>query len=774
MASIHFSGLVTGLDTDKIIQGLLDMQQRRIQKLNARKDQVLVRQNALAEVENRLRALQDSLFALARSHNTVFEQRQVRVNYPELASATASSQATPGTYSFQVLSIARPHQLASQGFDSPDSPITTGTLTIRMGQSNAVTLTIDQTNNTLRGLAAAINAAQAGVTAAVIHDGSPNHTQPYRLLVTAQEAGANNFIQITNQLASDTGPARKPVFDASYIGPALAHSSNTSTSFATSNQGPGAYTGATSKSYYLTVLQGGTVGSDTITLRYEDSTGNNYGLITLGAGDTDVYKNLAEGVMIKFSSGVLNTGDKFTIDVFAPQIQAPTNARLRLGSGDGALLLESGNNTWNNLFEGVQVTIHGADVNRNVQLQVVPDIEKMRQAISAFVDKYNELISYLNQHMTYDAQTQQVGPLFGNRVARQIRGELQRLVSEAIPGLPSQLNRLSALGISLTQQGTLEIDNQRLNRVLTSQVPGITLDDVRRLFAFVGQSNHAGVKFVAGSLKTVSPGPPIQVDITQVAEQASVLAAQDLATNVILSDSNNQLSLILDGKLYHLTLTPGSYSRQALAEELQARVNAVARQEGRQVTVTLEGNRLRIRSDNYGSHSEVHLVGGNALASLGFTVGQRGVGQDVAGVFLVQGETEPARGVGQLLVGDENNRATSGLQVRVSLTPSQLVSGPEAEIVLTRGMAAKLDQYLHTLFDPQYGLIRTGRQVLQSEAQRLQESIDRISEQVRQQRQTLEKRFRDLEHAVSRLRGLGEILTAQFQALINHGRPNRR
>jgi flagellar capping protein FliD len=37
MASINFTGLITGIDTDKILEGLLAIQKRRVETLSARK-----------------------------------------------------------------------------------------------------------------------------------------------------------------------------------------------------------------------------------------------------------------------------------------------------------------------------------------------------------------------------------------------------------------------------------------------------------------------------------------------------------------------------------------------------------------------------------------------------------------------------------------------------------------------------------------------------------------------------------------------------------------
>ncbi|GBD37153.1 hypothetical protein HRbin36_02283 [bacterium HR36] len=336
-----------------------------------------------------------------------------------------------------------------------------------------------------------------------------------------------------------------------------------------------------------------------------------------------------------------------------------------------------------------------------------------------------------------------------------------------MPGLPSQANRLSALGFTLTDQGTLEVNSTRLEQVLNGQVSGITLEDVRRLFAFTGQSSSAGITFMVGSPRTDSSGIPIRVDITQAAEQATVLAANPLSASTVLDSTNNQLSLRIDGKVYDITLAIGTYTRQRLAEELQNRINQAAERDGRKVSVLVEGGKLRIVSQSYGAGSEIHLISGTALAVLGFNAGQQDSGQDVAGVFIVNGQTETARGVGQLLIGDDNNRYTSGLQVKVTLTNSQLVSGAEGELVLTRGVAANLDRYLTQVLDPLHGQIKSGRDVLDGEAQRLQESMDRINQLIQQQRESLQEQFRRLESMVAQLRSLGDMLTMQFQALLS-------
>ena len=55
-------------------------------------------------------------------------------------------------------------------------------------------VTIDSSNNTLSGIRDAINAANVGVTASIINDGS---TSPYRLVLTSNATGATNSMKIS-------------------------------------------------------------------------------------------------------------------------------------------------------------------------------------------------------------------------------------------------------------------------------------------------------------------------------------------------------------------------------------------------------------------------------------------------------------------------------------------------------------------------------------------------------------------------------------------------
>jgi flagellar hook-associated protein 2 len=108
-----------------------------------------------------------------------------------IASATTSSDAVAGTYSLQVNNLATVATATSAPL-SAAAAVGTGTLTISVGSSSTA-LTIDSSNNTLAGIAAAINSApNAGVSASVIAT-----TGGSRLVLTGTNTGAANQITVT-------------------------------------------------------------------------------------------------------------------------------------------------------------------------------------------------------------------------------------------------------------------------------------------------------------------------------------------------------------------------------------------------------------------------------------------------------------------------------------------------------------------------------------------------------------------------------------------------
>ncbi|PQV47120.1 flagellar filament capping protein FliD [Paraburkholderia sp. BL21I4N1] len=114
--------------------------------------------------------------------------------------ATAGKGAVAGSYTVAVQQIAGSQALSSAAFGAT-TQLGTGTLTIGLG-SQSVNVSIDSTNNTLSGIAAAINGASGnpGVTATVV-----TGTDGAHLVLRSANSGAANVINVTTNVTSDNG-----------------------------------------------------------------------------------------------------------------------------------------------------------------------------------------------------------------------------------------------------------------------------------------------------------------------------------------------------------------------------------------------------------------------------------------------------------------------------------------------------------------------------------------------------------------------------------------
>lgn len=757
-SGIQFSGLASGIDTNKVIEGLMALQQAQINRLKNSQSKVSQQQSAFKVIEARLLALQGKLGQMSKITSNVFDAKTVTSSDISLVSAAASKSATTGVYSFRVNSLAKAQQVASQGYDSNTSTISQGTFQFRVGSGATTTVNIDGSNNTLQGLVTAVNDAGGDVSASLVNDGTGS--QAYRLLLTSKKGGATNTIDI---LANGTGVN----LAGTSLGAAAKSAGYTGTSTPTSG---GTFTGTANNTYTFTVTTGGTVGTDNgIQLSYTDQSGANTGTITVNAADVGVFKNAAQGVQVQFNAGTLAVNDKFTIKGFVPNVQQAADASITIGSGSGAMNITSASNTIDGAFPGVTLNLLAADPAKDVTLTVANDAAKEQTAVTDFVSSFNDLVDYVDSVSGFDAKTNVAGILLGNSYATDISDQVTRTIADVVAGVNAKANRLSAIGITLNDAGKLDVDSAKLSQALNGQLSGVTTADLRRLFALDGKSDNPGVQFVYGSSKTVASANAYQVQVTQAAEKASVLATNNLGASITITDApgseNNTLTVKIDGKTSStITLANGTYTQAQLVQELQGKIDQDAQIGAGRVVVSLEGSKLRLTSATYGSTSETTvLAGGTALASLGFAGTESDFGLNVAGNYLVNGNVEAATGQGQLLIGTASNANTADLQVLVSLT--DVSAGIDANLTVTRGVASKLDLLLGKYLDPASGRLKTIDDSLQDTIDGIQESIDHQNELFTQRQEALLRQFAAMEGAVSKLKSMGDYLTGQFANL---------
>ncbi|MDP9014362.1 MAG: flagellar filament capping protein FliD [Pseudomonadota bacterium] len=197
---VSSQGVGSGLDIASIVSSLTTSKaapetnaiNRSNAALNAQVSAFGTFNSALSTFQATLTVLQDP---------TQLAGRTATLGDTTIGTATATSSAVPGQYSIAVQNLAAAASLSSQPYTAGAGAVVgTGTLQISAG-GVLDSIPIDSTNNTLQGIAAAINssAGNPGVSASIL-----TTSAGARLVLTGTKTGAANGILVT-QSGGDGG-----------------------------------------------------------------------------------------------------------------------------------------------------------------------------------------------------------------------------------------------------------------------------------------------------------------------------------------------------------------------------------------------------------------------------------------------------------------------------------------------------------------------------------------------------------------------------------------
>jgi flagellar hook-associated protein 2 len=349
----------------------------------------------------------------------------------------ASSSATAGTHTVLVNSLAE----TSSGYLAEianASGTLSGSITLQVGSGKQATITLNSSDNTLSGLAAAINASGAGISASVLTDASGS-----RLSLVSGTSGAAGSIEITgNSIAA-------PVANTlGYTGTAGASSTNSAGTLAPVSSLADALSGSIS-------IQVGSGTAQVVAVPGADQTLT--GLMnaingTAGIGATasivtnsDGTSSLALASQTAGGAGSLTVNSSISDSVTALNYNtavAGSNASLTV---DG-LNLTSASNTVSNLIPGVTFQLLSSS-STPIQVVIGNDNTDVESTVNQFVSDYNSLISAVNtQEGNTSSGTPE--PLFGSPT-------LSLLQQELLNGLNTQSPNGSLDAVSSTAGATL-------------------------------------------------------------------------------------------------------------------------------------------------------------------------------------------------------------------------------------------------------------------------------------------------------------------------------
>lgn len=189
----------SGIDTSALVSSLVSA--TREPKQTAITDRQSLNTSRISAIASAISSLDTFANALTEVLSDAAYTGSPSSNDTSIASVSLLSGGSPSGLPAQLtveqLATARVYSSGTTSGATGSTAIGTGSFTITNAAGEATTITLDSTNNTFAGLAAAINGADTGVTARVVTD-----TQGTRLVFKGETGADNDF---TISTSADSG-----------------------------------------------------------------------------------------------------------------------------------------------------------------------------------------------------------------------------------------------------------------------------------------------------------------------------------------------------------------------------------------------------------------------------------------------------------------------------------------------------------------------------------------------------------------------------------------
>src|SRR4051812_27603381 len=192
MAGASVGGLVSGVDTPTHISPPMQVEAQPQTMLKSR---LSTEQSSIGTLQS-LNAKFAALVTRAHDLATPSAWSPVKAtSSSDKVTVNAGPTAIPGTLSLTVTQTAAAHQIAFANTANGTDVVTTGGTTVLLDKLDGTgPISIETTDGTLNGLVSAVNAKNAGVTAAAVKIADNS----YRLRLTSTTTGAVSDFTLTN------------------------------------------------------------------------------------------------------------------------------------------------------------------------------------------------------------------------------------------------------------------------------------------------------------------------------------------------------------------------------------------------------------------------------------------------------------------------------------------------------------------------------------------------------------------------------------------------
>ena len=368
-------------------------------------------------------------------------------NVLQLTSATSSAVA--GTHTVAVNSLAQ----TSSGYLAEvagSSDTLSGSVTLQVGSGTAQTIALNSSDDTLAGLAAAINASGVGITASVLTDASGS-----RLSLVSGTSGAGGNITVSansiTAAASNTLGATVTAGSGATASTAtlsaVVNSSETLTGSLAVTVGSGTQQQISMSA--VSAAEGGATLADLQQYIAANTATLGFTAAVVSNSDGTASLQLTSG-----TAGTLSVSSSLTDSSTSLAYAATVNGANASLSVDG-VSLTSASNTVSNLIPGITFQLLGTSAAGSpVQVVIANDNSGVESVVNQFVSDYNSLVSAVNtQEGNTSSGTPE--PLFGSPTLTLLQQELLSGINAESPN--GSLSPVAAnAGVTLSGSMTIQ------------------------------------------------------------------------------------------------------------------------------------------------------------------------------------------------------------------------------------------------------------------------------------------------------------------------------
>ncbi|MGI5817240.1 MAG: flagellar filament capping protein FliD [Armatimonadota bacterium] len=738
IGSMAISGLVArDIDISGVITQLAQIKRRPVELLEQKQSTHSRRLTAFQQLTARCLALGTATAGL--TDGTAFEQVTARSGDPGTIAVSASAGAPVGSYRLEVARLAQSQKVSSGAVASTTEALGHSGEFLLNGRVVAV-----EAGFTLRDIRDAINAAGAGVSASIL---TGSETEHY-LRLTSLSSGLQGAMQmvdvsgvlealgvqdgavstkhaLADGMASDALAERfTPVGEALGLGAAPAG--------VISVNGVHVSIDLSADSLEEIAASIGAVEGVGATVEEVEAGGvTRYQLRITGESGAPA---LVDDGNVLLALGVLERG-------LAHEVDAAQDALFTI---DGVAMSRP-TNAVDDAIDNVQLQLLRETDGAPVTVSIAADTAATVEAVQRFVDAYNAVIRFISEHQSFDTDAGTGGLFLGSPAVLQLETQLREQISRLVNTLGGELTLGSQAGLRFNTGDEIVFDSLALLDRLQSDPEGL-----RRLFG-TRTATSGEVEVFDYSSATADSGPGgWAVEITQAATRPTAIGAT-LAAGIAMDET-----LTVNG--VSVSLTAGMS-----AEEAADALNAALIGERMEITAAVEGDRLVLRHELWGSRHSIAISSsldeGSGGTDLGGSVaGEARVyeGQDVVGT--IRGEA--ATGTGRLLTGGRGTPA-EGLRLVIAATEA----GPVGEVRVSRGIAARMSALIERATDSRTGALTRAAEGQSGEIAAIDEQIAAVEADVDRYIERLQVDFALMESKMSRSLALLDWMENQIEYL---------